>query len=441
MDPTPTLTLAMYVMIPNKSIAKLLSATMTAALIKGSGLLVSFVFLAVVARQMSPENYGFFASMYSVAIFSGMALNFGQEQIILRFNQFGAEKKASSRMASLLISSFAFVIVGAGIIWLFLLAGTVTWTASGKQLDFVAVSVTFAVGISLAFAHSMAAAFRMRGEIVTGIGPRDVVWRLLAVVLILGFGLTEPVGTMLTLLAILSLLVLMQLIGLFQGAEFSKLEFPVGKLLLERMSRSFWFWGNTVLAEDLVLAAIVIFIGWTFGPVEAGAYFACSRISRLLSISVMATNQLLGPMVSGAFKNGEVGKCRQLLIWANVMSGVIAFVGAGSLVVLGPQLLKLFDQAYTDYTHILYILVVGQLVHGCLGASQIVLLMSDNEVPVLIIKLAGTIVSLVANYCLYVFFGLAGIAAGSSIFFIIIFGGLTLLASNRLNQPVAEHTK
>ena len=80
MDPTPTLTLAMYVMIPNKSIAKLLSATMTAALIKGSGLLVSFVFLAVVARQMSPENYGFFASMYSVAIFSGMALNLAKSK-------------------------------------------------------------------------------------------------------------------------------------------------------------------------------------------------------------------------------------------------------------------------------------------------------------------------------------------------------------------------
>ncbi|MFC3958977.1 oligosaccharide flippase family protein [Halovivax cerinus] len=159
----------------------------------------------------------------------------------------------------------------------------------------------------------------------------------------------------------------------------------------------------------------VILIGVLLTATAAGIYNVVLVLVGLAAIPLIAFNQLMPPVASDLYARGRVATLNdvyttvtRLIVTATVpMIVVLAVFGGDLLAIFGPQ--------YTRGYEILLVFLVGRFVGNAVGATGILLSMTNNHYPKLWLEWLLAVLNLTLTTLFVLQFGLIGAALGTSV--------------------------
>lgn len=159
----------------------------------------------------------------------------------------------------------------------------------------------------------------------------------------------------------------------------------------------------------------VILIGIFLTATAAGVYNVVLVLVGLAGIPLMAFNQMMPPVASELYSDGRrktlnavYTTVTRLIVTATVP--LIVF-----LAVFGEPLLSLFGEEFQRGYAVLLVFLVGRFIANAVGATGILLSMTNNHYPKLVLEWFLAVVNLVLTYVFVVEFGLIGAALGTSL--------------------------
>ena len=159
----------------------------------------------------------------------------------------------------------------------------------------------------------------------------------------------------------------------------------------------------------------VILIGILLSATAAGIYNVVLVLVGIAVIPLAAFNQLMPPIASRLYADGKVGTLNnvyktvsRLIVTATVP--IIAIQAA-----YGRELLGIFGSAYGRGYVVLLVFLVGRFVGNAVGATGILLSMTNNHYPKLGLEWLLALLNVVLTYVFVLEFGLVGAALGTSV--------------------------
>lgn len=405
---------------PRGTVQRIMSGAALASIVKLLGVGISFLFTLGVARLLSAQEFGIFAAGLSLSIILGAVGTVGQHTAVVRFWPSFDEVHGQQVATRAIQRSLGVSALGCAT----LVAGGAVLMLVNFQIDSFgsAPCVWLAIG-ALASAITLSevtlSALRAQGFVLLAFVPRDILWRSTALA-VLGLGLL-PLGPLVSLsitAGVLWALTLVQLVllhrqspNLWQLKELPPL--PHHELLSMRHAQ--WgFWGNAVL-NPLQQQGGTVIVALTLGPLEAGAFFAASRLANLLAIVQTGANQISGPMMARSWRAKKIGELKSVADLTALLATFAAVAGLIGFVFLGQQLLALFNPEYSVAYIALLILCTSQVVATYCGPNGMLLLMTGFERKFLTVKLYTILFGLLTTAVLATALGLTGAALGAAL--------------------------
>lgn len=382
-------------------------------MIKVAGIGLAFVFLLVVAQYSSDVEYGVFATVFSAATILGFAFVAGQHVIIMRYWPSFDENETVEKADAALRWSFR-VVLGACLTGsVALIGGAYMYMALDATPPLWIKHVWPLVAMTLAFALSEfgQGALRAKGEVLISLSGREVLWRLLSIGAILVIGQMSGVAFIYLVAATLFVINALQL-----WLVFRTISPPMALSKEDRhgmLHRSGWIWLGTTVGP-LVTHSGTIIVALVLGPAAAGTYFAADRLAKLLSIALIAVNQVLGPQLAREFHAGRTDKVQRLMTMSSIMAGAIAIVGVIVFSVAGKFALTLFSDSYANAYPVLIILALGQVVNSLCGPNTMLMNMAGLERSNTIIMSITGAFSLLIIFLGASLFGIVGAALAAA---------------------------
>lgn len=235
-------------------------------------------------------------------------------------------------------------------------------------------------------------------------------------ILVLAFGVSLTANHALAITAaVLAMLTLAQMIRVYSLTPSLLQRRLVDSLPSEEraaMRHAQWgVWGNAIVGPIQQQGATVI-VALVLGPIEAGAFFAASRLANLLSIVLVGANQVSSPMLARAWRAGRIDEVQAIASLTAAAAFIAAFLGFLIFAIFGRTALSFFNPIYTEAYWGLIVLAVAQLVNTACGPNGMLLLMAGEERLLLIIKTTGVVVHIGAIATLALAFGIIGAGIG-----------------------------
>jgi O-antigen/teichoic acid export membrane protein len=367
-------------------IGNLLGGAAIAGGLRVAGAGLTFLFFLLLARNTNPEAFGAFSTVYSIATILGYVANAGQHVAILKVSPAthanhgaGAERDVVSRgLAVVLLSSS--LLLGA----IMLVSSQTSWlpeinTDSSRNVWVLSAQLM----VALAIAEYCASVLRARSRIVFALAPRDIAWRIIAMVLIAYFAsnswpIDATIATTLTTLA-LTLAIAPQLLTLVVDLVRS---IRSGGLL-ETCSGAYFrevgqFWISTSIKPIVDYAATIV-VAFALGPAAAAAYFAADRLAKLLAMALISIEQISAPLLAKSYHGDDLGRAQTIASATSAMATLVTLAGLAVYGLLGTQLLGLFGQEYTSAYPVLLVLAAAQLANTYAGSNVVTLLMTGGQ--------------------------------------------------------------
>jgi len=385
---------------------------------------LSFLMFLFLAKALGAEEYGRFAPMFSLGSFLAFVALLGQQTRVLKRLP-GWIDAAEFGSANQLLRQALIVVIALGI---FLSAGLFLCHMffPSQDLSRLALGACFLV-IPFSLAALFASSLRALGMLAFALLPRDVIWRLIIVILALASGWSTAHNisaeeAMFIVSTVLAVLVLIQVLIFFKLTSYNIWSAHPVKLNSGILRDSVWYWLaaiSGIMANHLT----VVLSSINLSASETGALFAAMKLSQLLNLPVIASNMVNGPIISRLYFrkdfDGIQRACRSVV--PLLLSSVLGFL----LLLLFPGwMLRLFDSEYAIAVPALLILSVAQLVPAMCGNVGVLMLMAGGERRFLFL----TTLSEGSGLCLLIFlapkYGLVGAALA------VLFGklGWNLLA-------------
>ena len=382
----------------------LLSGGAWAAIIKIASAAAAYAMLVVLARLMSPEEFGRFAFGLSLALTLSLVFSFGLPVASLRFWQQHRVKNQPALARSFIAHGAYAVTLGAAAcaILFFVIASTVTGgdASYGTEYWFV---LALLIGL-MAVSEFVQSSLRADGVIIRSLAPRDVGWRLLVIaisLIVAGMTLSFSAESALWIaVACLLAITLPQLLfakrrlGIRRGDFRAQTEWPT-------WIRSTWpMWGSAILI-GLIQQFDVVLLGLFLGPEQTGPYFAALRTASLMTLLLFASNMVAAPLISKYFHSADrdrLIRMSRILVIGITVPTILGFL---ALVLFGDWLLSVFDPAFADAYGLLIVLSAGFALTALGGPVNYFLQMVGYEKHNLKIQ-AGIYAAVVTLQCVLV---------------------------------------
>lgn len=389
-----------------------------AAAIKLTAVVLSYLFLILLARSVDEAEYGRYGFAISLTVFLGILANCGQGMAILRFwPQFQAGDDPA-RAKGVLIRSYATVLVGAGtIVGLAFLVVTLV-KLMNPGLDAGYLYATAFLTFPSALSAYQGAAMRALGFVARAMLPTEIFHRgfmVLALLYLIGSSLQLSAELVLWISGLVWIAFLIpQAVKIVSEmrrqapATEANLDLPAWR------GASLGLWGLGVLGI-LSQSSDVVVLGLYYGPEETGSYFVALKVATMFLIFFAVTNVLTAPMISTAFHGGDRDEvqriCRTIcsLVILPAFGGILIVVFAGDLV------LGLFGPSFAEGHLIFAILSAGFVVNVLSGPSNLLLTMTGHEGKYLQILGSTRIAMVLAQVLLIPLIGPLGAAVGSAV--------------------------
>lgn len=411
------------------SVAGLARNGAIAGVIKLASAGLSFLMFVVVALVTDERQFGLYSATYAGASLVSFFATMGQQSTVLRFwpqyASLGDRATANSFMARALLVTLAGLLVsGIGILAIGFVPGMSDRTPEWLPLCASAAILSFALGWS----EFASGAFRAKSLLISALLPRDVIWRMATIAVIMGFYLlhqqTDAVTATLITAGALLLATLPQAIGLARdvlGNPRAELT-PAQKREFKTVTVGLW--GATSLPPALGQVSTLL-VAAILGPEAAGAVFVADRTTRVILLALTGINQALAPEISAAFYTGDKPHVQRITSLTALGSSIVALTILAVFLLFGPTILWIFDPAYaTPQTHaVLLVFGIGATFATACGPIELLLQLTGLQNSLmkllLVINSIGLAITAVATF----YFGSLGAAislAGTLIFWNIV---------------------
>ena len=390
--------------------------------IKLAGAAVSYGMVVALARMMSVDEYGRFALGFNLAIIAAAFGNCGFATGIMRYwPKYMAARDDAAARGVVMLGYRACSVGGLLVITVALVADATAFPFfTGPHGTEVLVIGCLALLISLGDYSSNL--LRAQGSTVAAMLPRDVLWRVLTLVAVgfmfwRGYSISGPLALGLSA-GVLCVLVFGQVLEIRQR---------MSRLLSVRASRNVWreispsllsFWASGII-YTLIQQFDVVIVGSLLGHAEAGAYFAAQKTAMLLSLALMAAGLVAAPTMAALYHSGRRTELQQICRRLAPLIAAVTAIGFLILIVMGRQLLGLFDPKFVSAYPILLIIGFGTMIDAISGPNSYLMQMTSLERPYLHVMATCYAGVIVAQLILIPIYGSLGAALAST-------GGLIL---------------
>ncbi|MCC8966773.1 polysaccharide biosynthesis C-terminal domain-containing protein [Bradyrhizobium sp. Pear76] len=376
----------------------------------GSGGL-AFALFSLAARAMTPDAFGDFATLLSIAQIASVVGLAGQELLLVRFlNEYEvrgqAELTKGVLLSSLKNSAIGMLISIAAIAAVASIRGE-WWLLILSVSAFTAVNAGLMLGSQIA---------RSLVSILMGEGNREFFWRV-AVVLVLiavlfGHRQLTPAELFTAMSVAMALGLVVQIVSIMRVLP--NLRSITARFETSRWNRSaFRFWLASIL-EAANQYFDVILVYWMLDPATAGVYFAASRLANIfamLSAALYTFGARRLPSLYFSKNHRELEHTLKLMAEVTalcVLSGlVIVWVGA-------PHLLGLFGPHFAAQQWVLIVLAIGTAFQAAGGPSAAVLQLTGHERDYVPVVAANVALRLVGFVVLIPWLGVLGAAIAAT---------------------------
>lgn len=353
---------------------------------------LSLVTLAVFGRVLSPEDFGYFATVMAILGLLAPVCGLGWPLTLVRYFGRGESSKGLIKLAFRQSVGLSIFVVILGAIFL-----------REKALILGLAILPAYVAIDL-----VGAILRARGSLVRALAPRDILWR--AALLVAGFiAMRFPAGEQTSVL----LTIAAPLIVLIAGAQMLLLG-PFGEAPLPdgvgKVKSRIWV---SNLSGTLFANLDTLAVGAFCGVEIAGGYFAASRLSSIIVFVHNAVGLAVGPRLARHCAAANTEDLRADMRRAALMAGgpaVCVFMLFG---VSGEVFLRMISENAADMYLVLLLLALGQVVNGLTGASGLFLAMSSREGLVARVSLQSLFVGALTISLAAYFYGPIGAACAT----------------------------
>lgn len=370
----------------------------------------------ILTRGLGPELYGVYAFGWRLTTMLLRFANMGANMTLLRdMPAFADEPDRQRRSLGLAYASTTITssIIAAAI---FFAADLINEATIGHPEFPPALRLFAVLLVLLAFvrmhATSLKAAKSANGEVMLNRILRPVV-RLIAAAaaVVLGYSVVGVVGALVVtvgLLAVAAYPTTVATTGVrpsFRGLRSDARDFfdhavpsalsGVGRLIRTRVD--------------------VILIGMLLTATAAGIYNVVLVLIGLASIPLVSFNQLMPPVASDLYANGKTKTLDEVYTTVTRLIVTATVPVIAILAVFGQDLLAIFGPEYTRGYTVLLVFLVGRFVGNAVGATGILLSMTNNHYAKMWLEWVLAVLNLALTYLLVVEFGLVGAALGTSI--------------------------
>ena len=369
----------------------------------------------LLARLLSPSDYGAYSLLFSVAN-GGMVLGaLGLSQALVRLVAESEGRGSPARGVQAIDRSFQFA--GSFAVLLSLVAGFwgVDWLARSVFDSAPMATAAWPVAawvLVLVFQTVTAEAFRgyhdIRSAVLFGGGLAAALSALgLAGLWIRGIELRLATVTGLVA-ACCALSTALGVILLYRRIHAAR---PAGGLERGAMRTVAWpMWVNGV--THFALAQISLWlVGIRLVEEQVALFGAAQRLVALIGMPLMVINAMTPPMIAEMYARGEKDRLERVLRFLAALAGLPALLLGGLYLLLGgPVLGFVFGDFYREAFAVLVILGAGQAVSSVAGSCGITLAMLGHQRILMVITVCCGILSLAGSLLVIGEHGIRGVA-------------------------------
>lgn len=342
--------------------------------------------IAVAALVLSASDYGHFGTIMAFLTFAGVLARFGSDVSVVRFLGEYRSVQTPELAAGLVTSAQRTVLVASLLIGLL----SAPFWYHFPQYNSSAEAYLLAGLLILPFfalADTESGIIRSYGGVMMAIVPRDVIWRLALILILLAvWHLGLPLELRLGAVLVVSAPFLCFLVALQVWYQ-TKLRQEIDGFVSKDDLRSDWpSWRRASLTIWVLLVARVslrsvdvLVIGITLSVDDAGVYFLVSRTAELMGFVLTSLNLVVGPLVAKGHAEGKTAMISKRLSQVSVLLFISTLPILLGLVFAGESLLMMFGEKFTAGYEALVILALGQFVNVAFGGCGVVLNMTGHE--------------------------------------------------------------
>jgi len=382
--------------------------------IKGFGFLLQLV----LTRGLGAGLYGVYAYGKTILAFTRVFTNLGSDQSLLKYLPEYEDDPARQQFVFALAIGTSFVGASVAAAILYVFAPLISdFTLDDPQ--FVGVLRLFALllvfdTLGRLLYSTFRSLERMKYEVLSNRLVRPAL-RLgaAAIALALGFSI---MGVMVALV-VASLLTL----GVTLYLLFTRFELRPS-ISTEQTSRSevyeYYNFSIPLTLNDagrlLMKRVDVLMVGFFLSSSAVGIYNIAVLLGGLITIPLVAFNQLFPPIASRLYSNGDVDKLNSLYNTVTRWIFTVSFIMVIGAITYRRELLNLFGEEFTAGTVVLVFFVVAQLTNSLGGANGYLLMMTNRQYVLVANQWLFGVVNVILNYIFILEFGLVGAALATA---------------------------
>ncbi|MGV8833865.1 MAG: oligosaccharide flippase family protein [Devosia sp.] len=379
---------------------------------------LTYLTYVVLARTMSPDEYGHFAFGLALATVLAIGASVGQPTAILRVwsqETVAGRKPAAKRAVQAgsvltILSGLAITLTLCALVFVWVLFLPVSDTVNHFY------GAAFLI-LPMAMAEYNSSALRAQGSLWTALVPRDILWRIAlpaAVLALFAFGvvLSGPDALVLSA-ALLSGMLALQFWKSMHSAYVLSPVVGVTSLYWKQWGKISRWLLLGALIETAALNADVILVGLMLNLESSGVYFNAFRTAGLMTLFTFAIELVIAPMIAQHFHAGEMRKAQAITAMGSAAGFAFSLLVFVAFFGWGDWILSFFGPSYTEGWLVLVLLSIGLLFDAATGPSKIVMMMTGHERAYAVIF--GTIMGLgfLAQILIIPVYGIVGAAAAN----------------------------
>jgi O-antigen/teichoic acid export membrane protein len=378
---------------------------------------------ALLARLLGPEGFGRYAVGWNILRLVENLGPFGVDKAVIRLTAGVGQQRRVVLRAAIVATLALALVIGLG----FWLLSPFLAIRLFRDPELVAVLRWFAPGFGLAAGLFVAgAAARATQQMEYSALGQDLAQPAINLVLVglvfgLGVGLVGYVAAGVASYLLSLLLMIVFLLRLFPDLR-ARDPVRLGSVLgLLGAAAPIWL---ATLASILISRVDRIILP-AFRPAEVvGVYQAASQFSTLFPIILSVFNLAYSPILAARFKMGTSNELNTLYR-AGTKWGIFLSLPAFVVLFVVPEalLVTVFGTAFAGGAQMLQVLMIGQLVNVCTGASGTTLIMTGQERSLARIAWAALLFSLLVSFALIPRLGAIGAAIAASTAQVLLNGG------------------
>ncbi len=402
----------------NRLKSRLFSKGLADFAVKSVGLVALFAMNAVLARAMGVEAFGHFVFVSSVAVVLAMMARQGMDSAVLRLVPGYFLKEEWGLLRGLISWTLKWIFAGAvglglvAVIVLIVLQGTVA-----TELFETALWVGALLPL-LALSQQIQYVLRSRAWIVRAQIP-DLVLRplgVIAVVMVLWFS-----GFVVSGRDAMVITVVVSLLGVALSMVWLKKSFPARVWHAPRIfQRLEWRKISTPLlfvsGANLLLTQIdILMLGVLQSTDQSGVYAIASRLSAMSIFATIALASFGAPLVAELYSQNKLDDLARISKTMARVAFAFLVPAVTVLVLFGEYILNLFGAAFAEAYLPLLILIGGQVLAACFGASAVILTMTAHEKIAARILMLSVVGNVVLNAAFIPLYGMMGAAIATAL--------------------------